>query len=289
MEFAKQSSEPLFPKVLWNRPINRSGGGRLLLVGGHRDEFNDIGAIYQLAEASGIGSCHVVVPDSLRKLLGEVPEMSFVPSSQSGSLGKASTDHILQMAQDFDVLMLGANLSNNSETAVMLDVVVSNYEGRLVIFGEALNAFKHQMSLIIKRPDTLIIGSMVEVFAIANALRLPLRIKDGGAMNKLEIMEQLAAEGAAEYVLTGKDMIVAAENKLSLTSAVSSMEFFTTASLAVLAAFWTQNPSKRYEALTCGAYVLQQARAVLHDKSDDVLTIQEIEKAITKTLAHDDW
>src|SRR5207253_2372681 len=90
MDYLKQGSEPLFPKVLWNRPVSRSGAGRLLVVGGHKDEFSSVQAIYQLSLAAGVGQCTVVLPDSLKTLLAGTPDSLFVPASTSGSLGKAA-------------------------------------------------------------------------------------------------------------------------------------------------------------------------------------------------------
>jgi NAD(P)H-hydrate repair Nnr-like enzyme with NAD(P)H-hydrate dehydratase domain len=289
MEFAKQTTEPLFPKLLWNRPVSKSGAGRLLVIGGHRDEFNDIQAVYQLALAGGIGAVHVVMPDSLRKLLGDVPDMSFVPASPSGSLSKSSLGEILHLAQDYDAIALGANLSNNSESAILAESILNKYSGPLIAFDECLRALKHQIAALTDRPHTLIVASMTEIFGIANNMHLPLNIKDGGAINKLEIMEEVAEQGSADYLLIGRDMVVSSEQKLSLTTAVSSMNFFANASMAIASVFWTQNPSKPFEALTTAAYVLQQVRAKLTTTSDEALTTTEIQKAIAEVMRNDSW
>jgi len=46
----------------------------------------------------GIGQCSVVMPNSLQKTLSSFDDTYFVPSSPSGSLGKAAIGEILQLA-----------------------------------------------------------------------------------------------------------------------------------------------------------------------------------------------
>ena len=49
----------------------RQRAGRLLLIGGHKGEFSLLQAIYQTTEAAGIGECVAVMPDSLRRTVGQ--------------------------------------------------------------------------------------------------------------------------------------------------------------------------------------------------------------------------
>ena len=64
-QFDRQDGAPLYPKILYNRPVTRSGAGRLLAIGGHTGEFSLPTALYGFAMAGGAGECVVALPDRL--------------------------------------------------------------------------------------------------------------------------------------------------------------------------------------------------------------------------------
>jgi NAD(P)H-hydrate repair Nnr-like enzyme with NAD(P)H-hydrate dehydratase domain len=289
MDYLKQVDQPAFPKLLWNRPISRSGAGRLLIIGGHRDEFHDVQTVYRLAFAAGIGSCRVILPDSLRKLLSDIPDTSFVPSTNSGSISKLALGEILSYAESHDAIMIGPNLSNNSETAILIESILQKFSGPVIMGNDAVKLLKHQIKLITDRKGSLLVGSMIDFFGIANDLKLPLHIKDGGTINKLEIMKQLQDLMIADSLLVGRDMITAADGKLSHTPSVSAMDFFTNPCLALAAVWFVQNPNNHFEALTTAAYILKEARAKLVTTKEKALTVQEIEKAIETVMRSGDF
>ncbi len=289
MQIQRQSGEPLYPKLLWNRPISRHGAGRLLIVGGHRNEFSDVQAIYQLSVAAGIGQVNVIMPDSLQRLLAGAPGAIFVPSSPSGSLGKASLAEILHQAANFDALLIGPNLSNNSETAILFESIVGKHQGKLIVSQDALKAAQHRIDLLTNNPNCLIVADMPEVFKLAGSAGIPLAIRDSGVVSKLEILETVAKSGQANYLLLGRDMIVATSGKQSLTSAVSSMDFFASASIATASVWFTQNPKDVFAGLTTAAYILAQARQLLTQPNEEPLTVAEIEKAIEAVLTRDNF
>src|SRR3954470_20599597 len=102
VQFTRQTDTPLYPKVLYNRPITRSGGGRLLIVGGHSGEFSMPTAIHQFAVAAGVGEAVAVLPDNLAKFLSGAPGTTFAASSSSGSLGREALGRILELSEDSD-------------------------------------------------------------------------------------------------------------------------------------------------------------------------------------------
>ncbi len=279
--YLKQTDQPLFPKILWNRPVSRRGAGRLLLIGGHKGEFSQLQSIYQLTLAAGAGECRVVMPDSLRKLLAEAPDSSFVPSSPSGSLGRGALGEILDIAKDFDAVAIGANLSNNSETSILVESLLSQLKQPVVLFADGLAAIHHQPKLATTSPNALIVANMQELLKLAGRFGTETSTKpEDGVLNKIKLVSSLSNASNVSYILIDRSMVVAAQAQASLTVAVSSMNFFASAIVAVAAVLFTQNPSKPFEALTTAAYILQQARAKLTTNSTEALLIKEIEAAI---------
>src|SRR4051812_16862820 len=123
-QFTRQEDEPLFPNILYNRPVTRHAAGRLLVAGGHSGEISLPTIIHQLGIAAGLGECHVVLPDNLAKFLGGAPGTFFAASNPSGSLAPEALGRILELSEEADAVALGASLSNNSTTAMLVENLV---------------------------------------------------------------------------------------------------------------------------------------------------------------------
>jgi NAD(P)H-hydrate repair Nnr-like enzyme with NAD(P)H-hydrate dehydratase domain len=262
--FVRQDEAPLFPKILYNRPVTRQAGGRLLVIGGYASEFSLPTSLHQLALAAGVGECQVVLPDSLARLIGGAPDTLFVPSSPSGSLGTEALGRILGLAEDTDALAIGASLSNNSHTSILVERILQETDRPVILFADALVALSHQVQQYTQRADCLVILTMPEVFKLAGSLGVPISIRrDGGLVNKLEIVRDLAAASKCDYVVYGSEIIVAAGEELVVTPVNYRLSLIPAVYYAVLGALWLQNRAQRREGLTTGAYVLREASASL--------------------------
>jgi hypothetical protein len=218
IQFAKQSGEPLYPKIIWNRPVSKARGGRLLVLGGHARSFSHVQAQYQLAVASGIGQCTLVLPDSLTKALGHLPDIVYAPSSASGSLGRAALGQILELAGTSDSILIGGDLTNNSETAVLVESLLAQYSGPVIVGDEAVAALAFNPQIVAERPGTTAVLSMGGVLALANALKLPLRLRpDGGLMGKIDLARQLSSRLAGTLAAYSSEIIVINSQHTTMT------------------------------------------------------------------------
>lgn len=280
LEFVKQSDQPLFPEIFWNRPTMRSRGGRLLIIGGQKNEFSLVQAVYQMAEAAGVGEATAAMPDSLRRLIGETGFARFVPASQSGSLGRAGMGELMHLAEDVDALIIGANLTNNSETGIMIESLIRELDTKIVITEEAIKILKFNPDLITGNPNVLVIATMPGIFELANNHHMPITIRpNGGLIGKLEILEQLISISKCGYVVFDKEIIVASEGDVSVTELKEPLSDFPAAVIGVAATFWIQHPSKPFAALTTAAFILSQACL------QPPLAVNSIATTIRKTLS----
>jgi NAD(P)H-hydrate repair Nnr-like enzyme with NAD(P)H-hydrate dehydratase domain len=285
-EFIRQDSEPLYPKVLWNRPVARSGAGRLLLVGGHKQEFSQVTTVHQYALAAGVGQSTVVLPDSLRGLLAEMPDTLFVPSSVSGSLGRAALADVLEAAEDYDGLGIGGSLSNNSETAILIESTLAKAGRPIALYDDAFDILQFHLPLITDQPNHLAIVTMQQIFKIAGVLAIPITIKKGaGLVNKLEIIRDVVAASKCDYVVYGSELIVATEGQMTVTACPMRLATVPPAIFGVTTAFWLQNQSRPLEGLTTAAYVLAQATNSI--ETTQSLTTAVLSKAIRAVIARD--
>ncbi len=252
---------PLFPKVLWNRPVSRHSGGRLLVVGGRPEGVALLQTIYSMAEAYGLGACELVVPDALTRLLASSGVAHFVPSTPSHTLAKIGLGQILYKAEDYDAMLLAPSAGNNSETSLLLAAIIGKTNSRLIIADDGLPTALLDPTTLVRQSPTLLILTMQEVFKLAGALSIGIHIRpDGGLINKLEIIEDIVRELPVDYVIYGgTDLIIAAGGNLSVTSLMVPIPG---AAIGLFSAAWVQNPSQPFEGLTTAAYVLAKAQAL---------------------------
>lgn len=272
--FVRQDQAPLYPKVLWNRPVSRRGAGRLLVPGGHSGEFSLPTSLYQVTEGIGVGECTVALPDALVRLLSGASGVTFLPSSTSGSLGQEALGQLLHLAEDADAVMLGASLSNHSQTTVLVEKFIRETSTPLVLFEDTISLMERQAQLILSDPQDLLILTMPQVFKLAGTLAMPIHIKPGGGLiNKLEIIRDLSAHAQASFVVWGSETIIAVPGReLVVTPLNYRMSQLPALIYATLATFWVQNPGDRYAGLATAAYLLRQVGNDLPEQSRPSLT-----------------
>lgn len=282
--FLTQTTDALFPKILWNRPITKGAAGRLLLIGGHQRDFQLVQAIYQYAVASGIGQTTTVLPDSLRPLLQGFDDTYFVASSPSGSIGKAAAGELLHLAADYDALSIGANLSNNSETAVAIERIITETSKPAILYLDAFDALSFNLRLATDRDNCVIIVTMPQLFKLAGKLGVALQIKpERELLGRVEIIEQVASEINASLVCVGRELIVASESKISVTPDISAR--INPAIYGIISVFWTWRHS--FEALTTGAYIIRQVSQAV--QNEDKITNSHITKSIEMAMLTDQF
>lgn len=268
----------LFPKVLWTKPLNRAQAGRLLVVGGHAQQFSQLQLLYQLAAAAGIGQCHLVMPDSLSKLIEPHPDFHFVPSTPAGSLGRAALGTISSLAPEYDAVILGVDWSQNSETTGLGEALINHLDTRLIVVAEAIDLLGVYLKKV--EPERLlIITQMPQLFKLANRWRLALRISGQGALAKANWLQQLERLTEGNYFLAESDALVASRGRVSLTS-LKTDHFWLAAALA--STFWLQHRTEPFQALTTAAWLYQQTLAKLEPPPSAARTTAALKQILTQ-------
>lgn len=278
--FERQTNQPLYRKILWNRPISAHSAGRLLIIGGHTQNVASLQSVYQIATAVGIGSVTPVVPDTLRSLVGPIPGIELAPATVAGSLGKAALAQILDLASYSDAVLIGPDLSNNSETAILIESFVAKFRQPLILADDALGLISQSPDLVRSRPNTLLILTMQQLFKLAGKLGIGLKIApDGQITAKLGIVDDFWQTFKVDLALIGPEIIIRVGNKVSVTALPSQPASLLAASWAALAVAYAQNPASRYEGLTTGSFLLREAI-----ETTGGATITELASGLTKAL-----
>lgn len=123
----KQTTEPLFPEIEWNKPERRNLAGKLLIIGGNKQGFASIGKAYQDARDNNIGEVKLIMPDSLRNLpmLQHIPECLLAKSTKTGNLGLDSWSQISASLIWADWVLLPGDIGHNPETVQLLQKLIA--------------------------------------------------------------------------------------------------------------------------------------------------------------------
>lgn len=121
MSWQKQHNGPLFSDLLWSKPENKMQAGKLLIIGGQAGEFANVAEAYQAATQGGAGHIKVLLPESLIKLTGSLPDVEYAAANKSGSFAAQSLDAFIKLSQWSDHVLLAGDLGKNAETQVLID------------------------------------------------------------------------------------------------------------------------------------------------------------------------
>ena len=252
-EFLKQTKEPLFPKILWNQPVNKRTAKRLLIIGGQAKQFGHTQDTYRAALEAGIGTAKVVLPDAIQVYTGELPDGLFVTSTKVGSMAKPALAEIKVFAAESDGLLLAGELSKNSETLSLIESLLDEITLPTVITEEVINSLLYRPSSLFGASGRLLIASSQAFVKLAEKLKIGIQINSNSSLlNRIDLLMALATLQPSNFVALGPEIIIAGKNQISVTP-VSNIDPVRTA--AFLATYWLQH-SDSFQALTTGAYAM---------------------------------
>jgi len=256
MNWLKQTDQPAFPDVLWSRPENRRQAGKLLIIGGHAQNFSAVSDAYGAAGHAGAGTVRIIVPDKLRPMLSKIfMEAEYAASNDIGSFSQKALAELLDTSDWADSVLLAGEFGKNSETAILIEDFVSHYQGGLCVAGDAVDFFmsKSAKELITNRPKTVLVAGIAQLQKLAS----PQLIQQSADF--IKIIEQVSdwAAGTELGIVSwhSNKIITAYNGDVSSTSATIIKE----TDLAAYASVWTlQQPGKTFQALTTAAWCYSQ-------------------------------
>lgn len=165
MDILLQSDDKrLYPDLEWERPERKNQAGRLLIIGGNLHGFAAPAQAFGYAQEAGVGTIRVLLPDALRRTLAPTwADAQFCPSTPSGSFAKDSSEIILNNLLWADGVLLAGDFGRNSETAIVLEQIMSTLGSWMVITKDALDYFLDQPEKILKRQQTVVVGSFSQL------------------------------------------------------------------------------------------------------------------------------
>ncbi len=251
----KQVDEPLFPDILWSRPENKSGSGKLAIIGGNANAFSAPGIAYDAALQSGAGALQVLLPDAIRKTVKHIlPDAGYAVSNPSGSFAGKALDELIRISSWSDAVLVAGDLGRNSETAILLEKYVQIYTGLVVITKDAVDYFIETPSLVVDREHTVLVMTLAQLqrVFIATPSITPITYSMSVGALAEALHEYTLEHQTAIVVLHGNLVYIAHGGQVVTTKADSSNppdDNWRVRTAARAAVFWMQAPATPLKAV----------------------------------------
>lgn len=248
----KQSSEaPLYPDIEWSKPENRAFAGKLGIIGGNKLGFAGVAEAYSIAKDAGVGDIRVLLPDVLRKTIpSSITDALFAPTNPSGSLMKEAAPEMANISQWASGVLLIGDAGRSSETAILYEQFIQDYEGQLVITRDAIDLLKNSAQTLVDRPNTLLVASFAQLQKLFQSVYYPKVLTFSMQLTNLaEALHKFTISYPVSIAVLHKDHFIIANQGEIVTMAWENPMAIWRGSVAARAAvYWLWNPQKTLEA-----------------------------------------
>jgi len=253
--------KPISPELIWSQPENRQLAGKLIIIGGNLHGFAAPAEAYIQAVKAGIGIARVVIPDSIKTLLehsqGNDLGMEFAPSTPSGSFSLNALAEILSLCGWADGVLLAGDFGRNSETAILLERLITKYCGQLTLSNDTIDYFINNLALILQRPNTTLVLNLLQLQKLFMQAHQATPItSDMDLIRLVKVIHDFTLTYPVNFVINhAKYILVAVNGQVSSTVTSQSTDIKQGILAAQTAIWWLQNPNKIFEAISCGILI----------------------------------
>lgn len=245
--------KPLFPDVEWSKPEQRSQAGRLGIIGGNKLGFAGVAEGYTTALSTGIGQVRVLLPDALRKTIpSSITDAVFAATNPSGGLaGDAKGDMKALAEWASGVLMIG-DAGRNSETAILYENFLQDYQGQLVVTRDAIDLIKNGSQHLVERPNTLIVASFAQLQKLFQSVYYPKMLTFSMQLTSLvDALHKFTITYPITIAVLHKDyLVVASGGQVTSTEWQNPMAIWRGQVATKATCYWLWNPTNALKSVT---------------------------------------
>jgi ADP-dependent NAD(P)H-hydrate dehydratase / NAD(P)H-hydrate epimerase len=249
----KQSPDtPLFPDVEWNKPEQRGMAGKLAIIGGNKLGFAGVAEAYSVAFDTGVGQVRVLLPDVLKRTIpASMSDVVFAATNPSGSLAKEAEVEAKTLGAWADGVLLIGDAGRSSETAILYEQFISQYDGPLTITRDAIDLVKNSAQALVDRPQTLLVISFAQLQKLFQAVYYPKVLTFSMQLtNLVEALHKFTITYPVTIaVLHRETFVIASEGRVVTMPWESPMLIWRGSVAAKAASYWLWSPSKPIEAV----------------------------------------
>ncbi len=246
------ATEPLFPDIEWSKPEQRAQAGKLGIIGGNKLGFAGVAEAYGIAKEAGVGDIRVLLPDVLRKTIpASITDALFGPTNPSGSLAKDAAPEMANMSAWATGILLVGDAGRSSETAILYEQFLQDYKGQLVITRDAVDLVKNSATILVDRPNTLLVVSFAQLQKLFQAVYYPKVLTFSMQLtNFVEALHKFTISYPVTIaVLHREQFIIAHQGEIVSTEWQNPMAIWRGSVAARAAVYWLWNPQKPLESI----------------------------------------
>ncbi len=247
----QQRDKPLYPDLLWSKPVTKRGAGKLLIIGGSSAGFSVVAQSFAGSSSVGAGHIRAVVPDSLRKITHGFDFIEYAPSNPSGGFAKTSLVELLELANWSDGVLIAGDLGKNSETSLLIEQFLNACPKIVVIAPNALSTLTLGVAEILSSDQRVVLFSRRDIQNAARELKVLQPITSTQAPPQFaQSLREVSNKCRSQLIVVDEQTIWVAHQGEVISTSSSKND-----TIAPLAAVWAlQNPTKTKEALVCACW-----------------------------------
>jgi hypothetical protein len=255
----KQTEEPLYPELEWNKPERRDQAGQILIIGGYLHNLGAPGQAYEYCKKQGVGDLRIALPSKLKGLVGStLPNAIFLPSTASGELAHDGLEELILQANWANTLLLTGDLGRNSQTTLLVADLLSQTNLSAVLTKDAIDSLKNTPEIMFERENTTLILSFAQLQTLTKQIGWPKATTFSmGLVQLVELLHELTINYPVNLVtLHQNHFIVASKGQISTTKTDEDEEKqWRVKAASIAACYQTWNPTKPFESLTQSVFL----------------------------------
>jgi len=252
--WTKQTTDaPAFADIIWEKPEQKALAGKLLIIGGNKLGFAAVAQAYTDALAAGVGECRVVLPDALKSVVDKQAfDCLFVPTNPSGGMSKDALSALQAGAAWADGILLIGDTGRNSETAIVLEMLLAQTTKPVLITRDAIDLLRASTPQLLQRQDIVFIATLAQLQKIFQAVFYPKTILFSMQLTTLvETLHKFTITYPVTMVVFHQNQLVVARNgEVSSTPWEEPLIIWRGSVAAKAAVYMLQHPAKPFQAVT---------------------------------------
>ena len=247
------TTKPLFPDLEWAKPEQRSMAGRLGIIGGNKLGFAGVAEAYSRALTTGVGQVKVALPDVLKKSIPpSITDTVFAATNPSGSLSKDAAPELDALAAWATGILCIGDAGRNSETAILYENFLQQYDGPLVLTRDAVDLIKNSSQALVERPNTLLILSFAQLQKLFQSVYYPKILTFSMQLAQLvDAVHKFTVTYPVTIAVLHKDhLIVASNGQVTTTPWENAMAIWRGSVATVAACYLLWHPNQPLEAVS---------------------------------------
>lgn len=171
MEYFEKLEKNLYEDLKWNVPERKQGV--VNVIGGNNQRFRDeVKVAEYLGSNYPLEMVRLILPDSLKGKLPELPNFTFLPSTDSGSF--AESQELIDVFNAGDYNLVLGDLSKNAVTGKAVSAAVKRAEKMTLITRDTVDLIADNApERVLMNENMVIMGSVMQLQKLLRAVYYP--------------------------------------------------------------------------------------------------------------------